>query len=356
MKMKTTLRRLALGVVVVMGAASMAPAGPMTPAGAPAPTHKTLTEVEPRIPLNPADAPADALANFRIKTPGSYYLTGDLQGFAGAGGPAGIVIECSDVTIDLGGYTLRGGFFTGDGIRVDGAFDNITIRNGVVTGWGGRGIDLWGGSFASGAVVEGVHVSANGLEGLRSGTGAVIRSSTSKANAGPGFQMYTGAIAMGCTATENGDHGFVLYGATARDCDSSQNAGAGFNGAVCVVERSAARFNDEAGIELLGYSVARENLCTQNGESIGGVGILVGGFNSSVEGNHVQFNDIGIATTPDSTQNFFSRNIAMSNGQNWNIAAGNIALVLEAALAPAIVGNSGGVSPGSTNPHANYSR
>lgn len=344
-------------VSMMLCSASSAFCGPLTPpAGVPGPTHKTLTEVEPRIPLNPADAPADALASFRVTEPGSYYLTGDLQGFAGPGGPTGIVIEASDVTIDLGGHTLRGGFFTGDGIRIDGAFENIAIRNGVVTGWGGRGIDLWGGGGARGAIIEEVHLSANGLDGLRTGQSATVHKATATGNAGSGIRLYSGSIATNSVASGNGEHGFVAAGATVSSCESSWNSGAGFSGSVCVIERSAARGNDAAGISVQYGSIVRENLSTQNGEEKGGVGIFVDGFGSQIENNLARFNAVGVQTTPDSTQNFFSRNLSMHNGQNWNLAPGNIALVVEAALAPAIVGNAGGVSPGSTNPNANYSR
>lgn len=332
-------------------------AGPLSPPpGGPSSTHKTLTEVEPRTPLNPADAPADALAAFRIKSPGSYYLTGDLTGFAGPGGPSGIVIESSDVTIDLGGFTLRGDFFTGDGIRIEGALDNVTIRNGVVTGWAGRGIDLWGGGGAAGALVEGVRISANGLDGLRSGRATIIRETSSVANARAGFVLHTGSIATECTARLNDGHGFQLSGATVTACESSQNGGVGFSGSVSVVDRCTARLNDAGGVEALGASLVRANFCSQNGAAIGGVGILVSGFGSRIEDNVVMSSAVGVATDPNATTNFFSRNTTMDNAVNWSLAPGNIALVVEAALAPAIVGNAGGVSPGSTNPNANYAR
>ena len=50
-------------------------AGPLTPPGPPAPTSKTLNEIEPRTPINSLP--------FVIEEPGSYYLTRNLIGSPG---------------------------------------------------------------------------------------------------------------------------------------------------------------------------------------------------------------------------------------------------------------------------------
>src|SRR5882724_3568968 len=71
--------------------------GSLTPPGAPAPTMKTLTQIEPRRPISSLP--------FTINTSGSYYLTTNLVGVVGSDG---ISIVASDVTIDLGGFTLLG--------------------------------------------------------------------------------------------------------------------------------------------------------------------------------------------------------------------------------------------------------
>jgi hypothetical protein len=39
---------------------------------------------------------------------------------------------------------------------------------------------------------------------------------------------------------------------------------------------------------------------------------------------------------------------------NWDIAEGNVCLIVNAATAGAISGDSGGVAPGSTDPNANF--
>jgi hypothetical protein len=48
------------------------------------------------------------------------------------------------------------------------------------------------------------------------------------------------------------------------------------------------------------------------------------------------------------------RNTCRDNTINWEIAGGNKCLVVSGVSAGAIFGNSGGVSPGSTDPNANY--
>ena len=90
-------------------------AGPLDPpAGPVAPTHKTLTEVEPRTPIGPQTTPGDADSVYRIAQPGSYYLVGNL---AGQDGKAGIEIATSGVSIDLNGFDVTGSAGSLDGIR-----------------------------------------------------------------------------------------------------------------------------------------------------------------------------------------------------------------------------------------------
>src|SRR5262245_55623085 len=106
--MKPRSRRAAAPVLViaVMATVVWMTAGDLNPPAWPiAPTHKTLTEVEPRIAINATNTPGDADSFYRIAAPGSYYLTGDTTV---TGSRSGIEIAASEVTIDLRGYTLRG--------------------------------------------------------------------------------------------------------------------------------------------------------------------------------------------------------------------------------------------------------
>src|SRR5262249_50177124 len=115
--------------------------GPLTPPGAPAPTMKTLDQVEPRIPVNATNTPGDATSVFKITQPGSYYLTGNL---AGVSGKHGIYITSGNVTLDLMGFDLVGVGGSLDGIHVDNTAVsvNYTVRNGSVRNWGGNGVNV----------------------------------------------------------------------------------------------------------------------------------------------------------------------------------------------------------------------
>ncbi|MDB6125709.1 MAG: hypothetical protein JWQ71_4702 [Pedosphaera sp.] len=74
--------------------------GSLTPPGAPAPTMKSLDQIEARTIITSLP--------YVITNAGSYYLTGNLTGVAGTNG---ITIIVDNVSIDLNGFS-----YTGDGI------------------------------------------------------------------------------------------------------------------------------------------------------------------------------------------------------------------------------------------------
>ncbi len=134
--------------------------GALTPTGAPAPTMKTLDQVEPRTPLvtGAPGVSVDANGTITISRPGSYYLTGDLTVAEGDG----IRIDrTGDVSIDLSGFTISstatGEILDRAAIRiipVDGSgtqLSNISICNGHLRGTAQYdGITFSGGSFRNG--------------------------------------------------------------------------------------------------------------------------------------------------------------------------------------------------------------
>jgi hypothetical protein len=126
--------------------------GALTPTGAPAPTMKTLAQIEPRTPISSAP--------FTISQPGSYYLTTNLN------------VTTGDVTLDLNGFTVSSTApsATGTGIMLAGGNNDITILNGHIKGgvtndnsgvFGGSGFAngiLYSGTLPSNVRVTGVTV------------------------------------------------------------------------------------------------------------------------------------------------------------------------------------------------------
>jgi hypothetical protein len=153
-----------VGAFLMMLMVIDAHAGRLDPPGAPDPTGKTLTEVEPRTAISTENTPGDGDALFRITVPGSYYLTGNVLGEVGK---HGIEIATSNVTIDLMGLSLLGVEESLSGIFKSGTQDRLTIRNGIIFGWGQMGIDLSTDGKGTGYIVEDVISSSNGQHGIR---------------------------------------------------------------------------------------------------------------------------------------------------------------------------------------------
>ncbi|MCX5690188.1 MAG: hypothetical protein NTV94_10475, partial [Planctomycetota bacterium] len=101
-------RRVLLGAAGVLGAAAMArvaAAGPVDPpAGPVAPTAGP----EPRTPIDARNTPGDSTCKFKITSPGSYFLSGDLVGASGKHGICIALTTPGPVHIDLRGFSLRG--------------------------------------------------------------------------------------------------------------------------------------------------------------------------------------------------------------------------------------------------------
>ncbi len=104
--------------------------GALTPPGAPAPSMKTLDQIEPRTPLGtPGVVTTSTIV---ISQPGSYVLVGPVTVASGDG----ITINADNVTLDLNGFTVSSTANPRAGSGVASANTGIVVRNGVVDGAG----------------------------------------------------------------------------------------------------------------------------------------------------------------------------------------------------------------------------
>ena len=205
--LKPETRVAAFLLLAILLHPSTAPAaGSLTPPGAPAPTMKTLQEIEPRNLI--------ASVPFTITTPGSYYLSNNL---AVASGNA-ITIAASGVTLDLNGFTLSSTAnpAAGSGVMINNLVTNVAILRGSIQGGvsdNGSGV-FSGTGFAYGIDgfsgydirVADVAVSGCSLDGIVLGT--------------PGVAPYATVVER-CVVKTMGNLGIsanVVSGSTAMDC------------------------------------------------------------------------------------------------------------------------------------------
>ncbi len=394
--MRSPLMRAVVGLLFVGRWASAGdldpPAGPVTP------THKTLTEVEPRIAVNAANTPGDDLSLFVISEPGSYYLVRPLKG---APGKHGIAIDAHPVTLDLNGFAVPGTTAALNGITVRGDHPGLVIRRGDVGGWPGIAVDVSG---SIGSVVEDVRVRDSGTGilgsyativrrcsaagnlagGIFVGPSCLVVDSLARMNSGNGFYALDGSQIVRCNAEFNGDDGFYLdgdscrlercvalsngrhgitsiYSAAIEDSVSERNGQHGiWSPWPCSVARCAAAQNDLDGISLAdeafltacavrangrdGLRIGARGLvsgCQATGHS-GGAGLRVLGSGNRIESNHFAGNQRGLGI--EGAGNLVIRNSASGNETNYDIAGGNVAGPIVDAASIATDGS----------PHANY--
>ncbi len=346
--MGTVHRIVAAALLGGLFVASRAFAGPITPppgpvAGTPGP--------EPRIAINAVNTPGDADSVFKITAPGSYYLTGNV---AGESDKEGILILASHVTVDLNGFAVVGTTGSRSGIAAGSGAVGLRLRNGVISGWGDDGVSLPLGSGSS-TLIEDLLVTGNADVGINSGGVAIVRGCVVRGNGNVGISTGSACQVIECTSMDNGGTGiFVASESIVANCASILNDADGIyltSGSHAI--NNTVSQNGLHGIFLSGSGVVSGNSCGDNGRLGSGGGITSGGSDSRIEGNTCVENDWGVRVT--GTGNFIARNIASNNTTvNWSISAGNACLVVQTLPAGAINGNSGGISPGSNDPNANY--
>ncbi len=369
---------LSAGTPLLVAAGAVFALGDLNPpAGSVTATGKRLTELEPRIAINATNTPGDADSVFRIAQPGSYYLTGNITGVVGK---HGIEIAASNVSLDLNGFVVDGGGLIGalDGIRTSSSgLAALTITNGKVSNWSGDGIDL--ATFLSNSsLVERVEAIGNGANGMNIGGASVVDRCTAKSNGARGFESFNGCSVSNCTSSANVLNGFSLgssnfvnacvasangstglsvgFDSTIRDCVASGNTQSGITGSYSSILDCTANLNGSNGIVISTACIVRGNTCSSNCTAVSGAGIAVLGSDNRVEDNNcTQHNNLSRGIDVNGTGNIIVRNTCSGNATNWDVVAGNTILVVQGTSAGAVLGNTGGAAPGSTDPNANFS-
>lgn len=282
-KVNTVVLLLVLfALVTLIGMVAMrAEGGDLEPPDAPAPTDAVHL---PGTPISGSTV---------IAEPGHYYLTRNIV--VGPGQTA-ILISVSNVSLDLGGFTILGSGFDGTGIATD-FVDHVQIRNGSVMAFG-IGIDT---SQSSYVFIDGVLADRNVTRGIELGPSSVLSNCGVFNGDGEGI-VAEGAHATikGCTVTGNDLNGISLV--------SSRN----------LVEDSAIYGNSEdnlsntGGIRVSGNAnVIRDNNLS---ETTGGAAIYITGT-----GNAVVDNASSCGTSTSGITDLGSLNVYVAASDHENI-------------------------------------
>ena len=283
---------LALFATFAPGPVSLRAQGSLTPPGAPAPTMKSLDQVEARTAIT------NTSTLVIISQPGSYYLTHNLAITNGDG----IDITTNNVTLDLNGFTISSAAFPvgGNGIYLTATLgsSDVTILNGHIQG----GVTNNAGTFSGPGFASGITYNSGNVFPINVN---VSRISTSGCGAGGGFVLPGGSsstnsgyatVVDSCSVRTVGGEGIQADIVTR--CDTHECLSHGINGGTVSESRGETVSNNGliAGIKAItaincnGYSsssglgvyAVTANNCY--GYSAGSIGLDVSGTATSCYG------------------------------------------------------------------------
>ena len=297
--------------------------GPLTPPGAPAPTMKSLDEIEARTPIT--NLP------YVITQSGSYYVTGNLTCSAPSNGIE-VGSSVNSAVIDLNGFTLTGpGAVGGSGIYAEGKTNQLVVRNGCIRNW--RGYGAYGVRTEN---IKSTHVydvrvqnCENGIKAYRGVVENCEVSDCSRTEGNCFGILGTGVIAVNCivrkVVAENGTvYGFSMgYGSIVRDCVADSISGVaggyGFQGQNGTIIESCVARKCFDGIYSYDRSVLRNNLAVDNENN----GIVLGYGGGRAEGNNVAYNGyLGLYCT-QSNNLILANSFSMNSNGNYLVTRGS---------------------------------
>lgn len=311
------------GAAGIAAISRIAQAGPINPPSGPiAPTGKTVQEIfdkiartdvgfaEPRIPVQ--SLPGSATAKYVISQPGSYYLTGNIQGVAGKNG---LEITADDVSLDLCGYSMIGGASSLSAVLASSPTASLRICDGNLTGWGQRGIHT---QVVRAALLRDLIATSNGNEGFLMGDNHVCRNCVAVGNGNNGFDSRENASYFQCAARQNGFGGInASFGSCIESCVAENNSLEGIRAAFeSRIANCEVSFNGTAGINVSSNCLVEHNMCTGNQ-----FGIRVEGSAVRIDSNNCVGGGTGFVAT--SGGSLFIRNSARAASTAFNLAPGN---------------------------------
>ena len=277
---------------------------PQLSTGAPAPTMKSLDQIEASTPISSVP--------FTISNSGTYYLTKNLNVTVGDA----LTIAANQVTLDLNGFTISSTApsATGYGILLNSGIRNITIANGFIQG----GVTNNGsGIYTGGGFLYGI---AYSLTGNPPGNTLVSRVSVS------GCQLYGIDLAIGdstivesCMVRTVGSLG--IEASTIKSSSVSDCGGDGISGdQVSDCRGQSLNGTGLAGSAVLnscGYSSASFGLLANNAQNCYGQSTgngTVGLFAASVAQNCYGRSNNGIGLAAETALNCYGQSDSFNDG------------------------------------------
>ena len=266
---------------------SLGQGGLTPPPGAPEPTMKTLTQIEPRTPISSAP--------FTITKAGSYYLTTNVSVTSGTA----ITIMTNDVTLDLNGFMISSteASPTGIGVLINFAPRDVTVFNGHIRGGvtnNGNGV-YTGPGFAYGieggpenTLISRISVSGCLDDGISlAGEGTTVESCTVRTVGH--FGIWASTVNQ-CSAIDCGDH--AIIGNQVFSCRGESLNGVGIS-------------SDVGALNCYGLSSSSTGISGNTVQNCWGFSTNGVGLGATTAQNSYGFSYTGMGLNTDMAQNCF---------------------------------------------------